>query len=53
MAKIKDLETLRRYGFEEDEIIELQELRKESDSKVEDFKVSYLIRDTLSLSLQI
>jgi hypothetical protein len=39
ISKIKDLETLRRYGFDEEEIIELSNLRKEADGKVEEFKV--------------
>ena len=39
VTKISNLETLRRYGFNEDEIIELQSLKKESIDKVEEFKV--------------
>ena len=40
VTKIHNLEALRRYGFAEDEIIELQSLKKESEDKVEEFKVS-------------
>ena len=40
VTKIHNLEALRRYGFAEDEIIELQALKKESEDKVEEFKVS-------------
>jgi len=40
VTKIQNLEALRRYGFAEDEIIELQALKKESEDKVEEFKVS-------------
>lgn len=40
VSKIKDIETLRRYGFDEEEIIELQDLKKESDGKVQEFQVS-------------
>lgn len=43
ISKIRDLETLKRYGFDEDEIIELQNLKREGDEKVHDFEVSRLI----------
>ena len=43
VTKIHNLEALRRYGFAEDEIIELQALKKESQDKVDEFKVSGLV----------
>lgn len=39
MSKIKDIESLRKYGLDEDEIIELQELKRESRDKEEEYKV--------------
>jgi hypothetical protein len=42
IAKIRDLETLRRYGLNEDEIIELQNLKREGDEKVQDFEVLWM-----------
>lgn len=41
MSKIRGLEKLKEYGLDDDEIGELQGLKKESDGKMNDFKVAY------------
>ena len=38
MSKVKDIDTLKKYGFDESEIIELQSLKKENAEQINEFK---------------
>lgn len=39
MRKVKDFNQLKKYGLDDEEICELQNLKKESDEKVTEYKV--------------
>ena len=40
MQQVRDIESLKRYGFDDSEIMELQDLKAEGNHKVKKYKVS-------------